>query len=100
MIYEYKSRQQFNMLKLEKEVLVDFYADWCEPCKKIDPHLKKLAKECPHLTILKINIDKFHIAAAMYHITSVPTFILFQNGSITRTAIGYMDYPQLAKFVN
>ncbi|MCQ2794091.1 MAG: thioredoxin family protein [Bacilli bacterium] len=100
MIVEYTGKQQFSMLKQAKEVLVDFYADWCAPCQKIEPHLKKLVAERPHLTVLRINIDKFHIAAAMYRINSVPTFIFLQNGSITRTAIGYMDYTQLVKFVS
>ena len=62
-------------------VLVDFYADWCGPCRMLTPVLEKLAKELqPSVTIAKLDIDEAQDIASSFEVTSVPTLILFRQG--------------------
>jgi thioredoxin 1 len=64
-------------------ILVDFYASWCGPCKKIAPKLKELARKYPHVTFMKVDIEKCPDLAHDYLIQSLPTFLLFSNGSFS-----------------
>jgi len=63
-------------------ILVDFYASWCGPCKKIAPQIKELAKKYPHVTFLKVDIERCPELARDYYINSLPTFMLFTKGSL------------------
>jgi thioredoxin 1 len=66
-------------------VLVDFYADWCGPCKRLAPVLDELAQETPDARIVKIDIDRSPKVAAHYGVRSIPTLILFKDGKpVTR----------------
>ena len=74
----------FNQIINEKEpVLVDFYADWCQPCKMVTPILKEVKKELGEkVKIIKINVDKNPAISAKYGIRSIPTLMLFKNGNV------------------
>lgn len=77
-------------------VLVDFYADWCGPCKMMAPILKDVANEMEgKMRVLKVDVDRNQKAAAKYGIRSIPTIILFQNGKILWRHAGAMQKPQL-----
>lgn len=66
---------------LSKLVILDFYANWCVPCKNISPLVEDLAEsKKSKLTVLKIDVDEFQDIAAFYNVTSIPTFILFRGG--------------------
>ena len=81
-----------EIIKGEKPVLVDFHADWCAPCKIMNPVLKyiksKLGKD---LIILKINIDNNPAVAEKFQVKGVPTFILFRNGEIKWRQSGIIE---------
>ncbi len=67
----------------EKPVLVDFYADWCRPCKMMEPILKEVKETTgDRATVLKINIDNHPDYAQMYNVYSIPSLIIFQKGNI------------------
>ncbi|MDC6350586.1 thioredoxin [Zeaxanthinibacter sp. PT1] len=83
----------FNeLVNSAQPVLVDFYADWCGPCKALAPILKDVAKEVDgKARILKIDVDKNQQLAARYQVRGVPTMILFKNGEIVWRTSGVMD---------
>lgn len=80
-------------------VLVDFYADWCGPCRMMTPVLKKVADESKEATIGKINIDDAQKVATTFQVTSVPTLILFKNGKEMGRLIGLRDAEAVKEFI-
>jgi thioredoxin 1 len=81
-----------ELIKSETPVLVDFYADWCGPCKAMEPIVKDIAKTLNgKARIIKINIDQSEAAAQAYNVSAVPTFILFRKGNIVWRHPGMID---------
>jgi thioredoxin 1 len=81
-------------------VLVDFYADWCAPCKMMQPVLEAFAQEAgERVKVVKINVDKNPNAAAAYGVRGIPTFILFKSGQIIGRKSGYMSLAETQAFV-
>ena len=93
MIKHLENREQFNEL-IKDKVLVDFYAEWCGPCKMLAPNLEKL-----DYNILKVDVDKFQDLAINYGVMSVPTLILFKDGKEVNKSIGYLDIDELKEMV-
>ena len=90
-----------ELIKSDKPVLVDFYADWCAPCKSMEPIVKDVAKTINgKARIIKINIDKNAEAAQAYNVNAVPTFILFKNGNILWRHPGMIDKSKLVALIN
>ena len=90
-----------DVINSDTPVLVDFYADWCGPCKMMAPILKNLKKEVgDKLSIIKIDTDRNPDAAAKYKIRGVPTLILFRNGQIIWRQSGVVQLAQLKQIVN
>jgi thioredoxin 1 len=84
-----------EVLRSGKLVLVDFYADWCGPCRKLSPTLEAVARETPRAKIVKVNIDEDPGLAAKYGISSIPTLITFRNGRPVAGRVGLATKPQL-----
>ena len=80
---------QNDVLSADKPVLVDFWAEWCGPCKMIGPSLEEISEELgEQVTIAKINIDENPDAPGRYGVRGIPTMILFKNGEIADTKVG------------
>lgn len=81
-------------------VLVDFYADWCGPCKMLAPIVEKVADEHPEVDVIKVNVDEAPSIAALYGVYSIPTLIYFENGELGRQQAGYMPEEMVKRFAN
>ena len=82
------------------KVLVDFYADWCNPCKMLAPTIQKVAdKYTGKITVGKVNIDLSPNLAATYKVMSIPTLILFDNGEKVETIIGLVDQSEVEAMI-
>lgn len=84
-----KGNFEDTVLKNEKTVLIDFYADWCGPCKMISPLVAEIADEHPEITVGKINVDEEPELAAKFGISSIPALFVIKDGKIKDSAIGY-----------
>ncbi len=80
----------------EKPVLVDFFAEWCGPCKMMAPELKKFAGENKDIRVLKVDIDKNPASANEFNVQGVPTLILFKKGKVLWRQSGAMSAQQLS----
>jgi len=79
-------------LETSMPVLVDFWADWCAPCRMTAPALEALAREkAGHVKLVKINVDQNPTTAGRFNIRSIPTMILFKNGQAVETLVGAMS---------
>lgn len=84
----------------ELPVFVDFWAEWCGPCRMVAPSVKQLAEELKdRLTVVKINVDEKPAVAAKYGIQSIPTFMIFYKGKTVGRFSGAMPFPMLKQEV-
>lgn len=96
---EYANKDNFSDLIREGLVLVDFYADWCGPCKMLGPVLDNLAEELKgKVKIVKVNVDELSEIAQEYGVMSIPTLILFENGTMTKQNIGFLSKDMLKEW--
>lgn len=97
------SDESFGAKVLEADglVLVDFWAEWCGPCKMIAPILDEIAEEYEgRLTITKLNIDDNQATAPKYGIRGIPTLLLFRDGEVVATKVGALSKGQLKEFLD
>lgn len=94
------SQDHLNSFANTGNVVIDFYADWCPPCRRLSPLLDAVAAMMPHITFVKINRDFFKDLANTYNVTSIPTLIFLRNGKeIGRYNGGPLNQQQLAQLV-
>ena len=89
-----------DVLNSSEPVLVDFWAEWCMPCKQIAPALEELAGEFDdRLTVAKINIDDNPSTPAKYHVRGIPTLILFKDGEVASTKVGAVPKSKIVEWI-
>jgi thioredoxin 1 len=92
---------QSEVLRQAQPVLVDFYADWCAPCKALSPMLQQLASEyAGRVKIVKVNVDNEPVLAARYRVSGVPTMLLFHNGQPVDQLVGVPPVATLRQKLN
>ena len=99
----YVSDDTFDLEVLQSTtpVLVDYWAEWCGPCKMIAPILDDVAKEyAGKLKVAKLNIDENQATPPKYGIRGIPTLMLFKNGNVEATKVGALSKSQLAAFID
>ncbi len=90
-----------DVLQNDKAVLIDFWADWCGPCKMIAPLLDEAAGEyAEKLTVIKLNVDENPSTAQKYGVRSIPTLMLFKDGAVQAQKLGAMSKSQLTEFLD
>lgn len=100
-VYNYEKNQTQWVYEGNKPAIIDFYADWCGPCKSMSPILKQLKSELQDfVSIIKINVDTNPSLAAKYQVQGVPTFIVFKNGVQTFRQSGMLSLAQLKQVVS
>jgi thioredoxin 1 len=88
------------VLKSDKPVLVDFWAEWCGPCRVVGPILEDISKERQDITILKLDVDANQNTAMQYNVMSIPTMILFKNGQPVDQLVGAMPKDPINRKIN
>ncbi len=85
-----------EVMKSDKPVLIDFYADWCGPCKMMSPIIDQIAEEkSDSIKVGKVNVDENQDLAMQYGIMSIPTIIIMKNGKVDKTFVGVRDKKEL-----
>ncbi|MGB1879300.1 MAG: thioredoxin TrxA [Gammaproteobacteria bacterium] len=90
-----------DVLKSERPVLVDYWAEWCGPCKMIAPILEEVSGEYgTKVTVAKLDVDQNQATSAKYGIRGIPTLMLFKDGDIVATHVGALTKSQLTAFID
>ena len=100
MLKHAESYENFKELTKEGTVLVDFFATWCGPCRMLSPILEELGKD-PNFKaeIVKVDVDEIEEAAIEFHVSSIPTLIVFKNGQKVNQSVGFLRKDQIIELV-
>lgn len=93
-----KESEFINEVK-EGLVLVDFYADWCGPCKMLSPVLEQINKENRDVKVVKVNIDDSRSIASYYQVQSIPTLVLFKDGEFIHRIVGFNPKKKIEELI-
>lgn len=88
-----------EVLQANQTVLVDFFANWCGPCKMLSPIVDEVADEVNNVKVCKVNIDESRDLASKYEIMSIPTLLVFKNGSVVNTSLGLVSKQKILDLI-
>ena len=89
-----------EVINSEKTTIVDFYADWCGPCKMMSPVIDKIAEEnVENIKVGKVNVDDNQELAMKYNVMSIPTILIFKNGNIAKTFVGVTSKQEIEEAI-
>lgn len=88
-----------EIINSDKTVLLDFYADWCGPCRMVSPLVDEIASENPQFTVGKVNVDEEQQLAAQFEISSIPALVVMKNGKIINRAVGARPKEQILEML-
>ena len=91
---------KFDELIEKGTVLIDFYADWCGPCKMLLPIIEDFSKGHEEITIIKVNVDKYPDIAQKYGVMTIPTLILYKDNKLVKKQVGFISLDALEKWVS
>lgn len=95
------NKQEFVNMMNDGVIFVDFYADWCGPCKMLGPEIEKLADAYDgKAKVVKINVDKEQELAMNFQVTSIPALFILKDGKIVANDLGFKPYPALAQMLD
>ncbi len=90
-----KENFEQEVLQSKDVVLLDFYADWCGPCRMVAPVLEEIAAENAHIKVGKINVDEHMELALQFHVTSIPLLVVMKDGEVVNQALGARSKEQI-----
>ena len=97
----YANKDNFAELRASaKPVLVDFYADWCGPCRMVGPIVEEIANENPDIVVAKINVDNNPELASEFGVFSIPTMVVLKDGKVAAKSAGARPKAQILQLVN
>lgn len=88
-----------EVLKSDKKVLIDFYAEWCGPCKMLSPVVEKVAKENENIKFVRIDVDEEQNLAISYNIMSIPTLVVIEDGKEINRVVGLISKNELLELL-
>ncbi len=88
-----------EVLKSNVPVLVDFYADWCGPCKMLSPTVDEVAEENDDIKVVKVNVDESQETAVKYQVMSIPTLVVIKNGNEINRSVGVIDKEEILSMI-
>ena len=89
-----------EVINSDKTIIVDFYADWCGPCKTMSPIIDKIAEEnVENIKVGKVNVDENQDLAMKYNVMSIPTILVFKNGNLVKTFIGVTSKSEIEEAI-
>ena len=95
------TKQNFDeIIKNEKPILLDFYADWCGPCKMLAPIIDEIAEERSDISVVKVNVDDEPELAEEFGVFSIPTLVILKNGELAHQSAGARPKEQILKLLD